>query len=285
VYWHLHSICDTAVGDGLLAPNPCQLNVKKPARQIEPVTLEPAQVAAAVKVIEPQRFQAMVLIGEWCGLRWGELGELRRKDISDNAEIITVARGHRHEGGCHIDTPKSGKTRTVAVPPHIRADIKHHLDTNVADAPEALLLTGQSKCGHLSDATFRDAWHKALKAVGCQPTRLQDMRHFCGTMTAMTGATLTENMSRMDHSTVTSSVIYQDVVAGADEKIATALSALASADAAPTASVNRLALQRSVRRRGPHPPRRRTPDDHGGIRHACTPMDIARVSSAVQSDY
>jgi hypothetical protein len=32
VYWFLHSICATAVSDGLLSPNPCQLNVKKPER-------------------------------------------------------------------------------------------------------------------------------------------------------------------------------------------------------------------------------------------------------------
>jgi hypothetical protein len=77
-------------------------------------------VAAAADAIAPQ-YRASVLIGHWCGLRWGELGELRRKDISDNAEIITVARGFDHEGGCHISTTKSGKERRVHVPPHIRA--------------------------------------------------------------------------------------------------------------------------------------------------------------------
>src|SRR4051812_31856166 len=159
LYRHLHSICTTAVADGLLSPNPCQLNLKAPDRQVDPVILDPAEVAAAADVIAPQ-YRALVLIGEWCGLRYGELGELRRKDISNNCEIITVARTFNHEGGCHIGTPKSGKVRTVVVPPHIRADVKHHLDTFVADDPEALLLAGRyCKCGHLSDSTFRALWH------------------------------------------------------------------------------------------------------------------------------
>jgi hypothetical protein len=50
----------------------------------------------------------------------------------------------------------------VVVPPHIRADIKHHLDVYMADDQEALLLSGKAKCGHISGATFRKAWHKAL---------------------------------------------------------------------------------------------------------------------------
>jgi integrase len=180
-----------------------------------------------VKSLEQQRYAAPALIAAWCGLRWGELGELRRKDISDNAEIITVARGFDHEGGCIIDTPRSGRGRIVHVPPHVRADIKHHLDTYVGTDPEALLLTGKSPCGHLSAATFRTAWHKALKASGCQRVRLHDLRHYAGVMTARTGALLTENMERLGHSSPTSSLMYQDVVAGRQEEIAAQLSTLA----------------------------------------------------------
>jgi hypothetical protein len=66
----------------------------------------------------------------------------------------------------------------VAVPPHIRSDIKHHLDTFVAQDSDALLLTGEAACGHLSPSTFRKAWHQVLKtaaanAFGCTT---------CGTM-------------------------------------------------------------------------------------------------------
>ena len=32
------------------------------------------------------------------------------------------------KSGCRIDIPKSGKPRAVVIPPHIRSDVKHHLD-------------------------------------------------------------------------------------------------------------------------------------------------------------
>jgi hypothetical protein len=63
---------------------------------------------------------------------------------------------------------------------------------------------------------------------GCQRLRLHDLRHYAGVMTARTGAMLTENMSRLGHTTVAASLIYQDVVSGRDEEIAAALSTLAS---------------------------------------------------------
>ena len=51
LYRHVQSICDTAVRDGLLSANLYQLNLKQPDRQVEPVILEPAEVAAAADVI------------------------------------------------------------------------------------------------------------------------------------------------------------------------------------------------------------------------------------------
>ena len=97
-------------------------------RKRDPVrSREVAEVAAVAEAIAP-RFKALVLISAWCGLRWGEVTELRRKDIGEGAALISVSRGVAHRQGCHVDTPKSGKPRNVVVPPHISADIKAHLD-------------------------------------------------------------------------------------------------------------------------------------------------------------
>jgi len=115
-YGRLHSIVATAVSDGLLSPNPCDLVVKKPPRKVKPAELTPSEVAQLAKNIEPQQFAAFVLIGGWCGLRLGELIGLQRADISDDAAIITVARQIDHEGGCRVDTVKQGEEHTVVVP-------------------------------------------------------------------------------------------------------------------------------------------------------------------------
>ena len=61
------------------------------------------------------------LVGEWCALRFGELTELRRKDVDIDDGIIRVHRGVvRAEGGFQVTTPKSDAgIRDVAIPPHL----------------------------------------------------------------------------------------------------------------------------------------------------------------------
>jgi len=227
-YGRLHSIVATAVSDGLLSPNPCDLVVKKPPRKVKPAELTPSEVAQLAKNIEPQQFAAFVLIGGWCGLRLGELIGLQRADISDDASIITVARQIDHEGGCRVDTVKQGEEHTVVVPPHIRADIKHHIDTYVGSEPTALLFSSPRSC-HLSESAVRNVWRAALKTIGRENVRVHDLKHFAGTMTARTGATLAESMHRLGHASVSASLVYQNVVSGRAEAIAAALSALAEA--------------------------------------------------------
>ena len=71
-YALLHAVCATAVGDGLLADNPCQIKRAMNApRQRQPMILTVEEVAKLADVIEPQRLRALVLISAWCGLRWG----------------------------------------------------------------------------------------------------------------------------------------------------------------------------------------------------------------------
>ena len=134
-YGLLHAILETAVKDGLLQSNPAQIERAMNPRTVrEPVILTVAEVAELAEKIEP-KYRALVLIAAWCGLRWGELIELRRKDIGSGCETISVSRAVTHRGQCRIDTPKSGKGRKVAVPPHIRDAIEAHLANHVAAIP------------------------------------------------------------------------------------------------------------------------------------------------------
>jgi integrase len=229
-YGLLHAVLGTAVADGLLGSNPCQIRgVSRTRPQRQSAILTISELARLADIIEPAEYRALVLISAWCGLRWGEVTELRRKDIGPNAETITVARGVTHRGGCRIDTPKSGVGRIVVVPPHIRADITNHLAAHVAKPAESLLFSPARTGCHLSDRTFRYHFQPAVKAVGREGIRIHDMRHFAGTQAARVG-NLVETMSRLGHSTVTASLGYQAVVSGRDAAVAEALSALARRD-------------------------------------------------------
>lgn len=227
-YGLLHAILTTAVADELLAANPAMIpRAMNPPRKREPIILTVNEIALVADAIKPERLRALVLIAAWCGLRWGEVIELRRKDIDDTCEIIVVARAVTHRSGCLPGTPKSDRVRAVVVPPHIRADIKHHLDTFVPKDAESLVFPALRDGCHLNDSVFAKHFAPALETVGRKGVRIHDLRHFAGTQAARVG-NLVETMGRLGHSTVTASLRYQHMVSGADAAVAAALSELAA---------------------------------------------------------
>jgi integrase len=233
-YGLLHAILATAVSDGILTANPANLKgVMNPPAKRQPVILDIDEVAKLATEFKPERLKALVLVTAWCGLRWGEVIELRRKDIAPDCSVITVGRGATHrDKACNISTPKSGKGRAVIVPPHIREDLKSHLALYVAKGPEEQLFPAANKGCHLNDKVFRDYYNTALDAVGRdgkalpRPT-IHDLRHFGGTQAARVG-NLREQMTRLGHSTVSAAMRYQGMVNGRDVEVAEALSVLAT---------------------------------------------------------
>jgi len=192
---------------------------------------------ALADAIEPARLKTLILLAAWCGVRWGEVSELRRKDIGPGCETLTVARGVTHrDGECIIATPKSGKGRVVVVPPHIREDIKHHLDTAVPEDQETLLFWPAQRGCHIHHGVFHGHFQAALRKIGRSGVRVHDLRHFSGTQTARVG-NLVETMDRLGHSTVRASLLYQQAVSGRDAQIAEALSELAANGGKPAPSV------------------------------------------------
>lgn len=223
----LRAICGTAVKDGVLAANPCQIERTSAPRRREPVILDPPELAALAEKM-PERYRMLVLLAAWCGLRWGEVIELRRRDVGAGCEMLSVARAVTHRGECRIDTPKSGKSRNIVIPPHIRGALKHHLDTHVKAEDEALLFPAARGGCHLNDTVFaKSHFRPALAGIGREGVHLHDLRHFAGTMTSRVGGTVAETMRRLGHSTVSASMAYQAAVDQRDVEIAAALSRLA----------------------------------------------------------
>ncbi len=229
-YGLLHAVMATAVADQLVAANPCRIaRAMNPPRKREPVILSVPEVAQVADAIRPERLRCLVLVSAWCGLRWGEVIELKRQDFDETCEVIVVSRAVTHRGGCKVDTTKSGKVRAVVVPPHIRAVLKHHLELYVGKDAGALVFPALRDGCHLNDSVFAKHFRPALKTVGREGVRIHDLRHFAGTQTARVG-NLVETMGRLGHSTVRASLIYQGIVSGRDAEVAAALSELAAAE-------------------------------------------------------
>jgi integrase len=237
-YGLLHAICATAAEDELIARNPCQIKRAMTSnRKREPVLLSVGELAAVADAINPPRFKALVLLSAWAALRFGEVTELRRKDIGDGCETITVSRAVTHRKSddpdaerCHIGSPKGNRTRTVVLPPHIRADIKHHLDTFVGAEPDALLFVSARGACHLSQNVFREALLAACKSIRREGVTHHALRHLGATLASRAGATVAEVQARLGHSTVRAAMLYQHAMSGRDGEIAAALSVMAESN-------------------------------------------------------
>jgi integrase len=201
-YSLLHSICKTALNDQLTERNPCQIDGAMTInRKREPEILTAAQLATVAAAM-PDRLQALILLSAWCGLRWGEVTELRRKDINDDCTQITIARGVTHKGECRIGTTKSDKVRTGLIPSHIRQAVKAHLDEHVEADREALLFMPARGGCHLNDQVFAETWYRpALAKVKRESVRIHDLRHFGATMMSQIGASTAEVQVFLGHST------------------------------------------------------------------------------------
>jgi integrase len=76
-------------------------------------------------------------------------------------------------------------------------------------------------------ATLTRVWYPAREKAGRPDLRFHDLRHTSATMAAVAGATLSELMQRLGHSTPGAAMRYQSVAKGRDHVIAAALSKLA----------------------------------------------------------
>src|SRR5205809_4811387 len=176
----------------------------------------------------------MALFASWCGLRFGELAELRRSDVDVRNAVIRVRRGVVWiAGGRKVKGPKSeADKRDVAIPPHLIPAVKAHLRDHVPASRDALMFPAASG-GHLAPATLYRVYYPAREAAGRPDLRFHDLRHTGAVLAAATGATLAELMARLGHSTAGAALRYQHAAADRDKVIAAALSELAGGSVTP----------------------------------------------------
>jgi len=203
--------------------------------RIEPATLEELTTITGAM---PARLRLMVLLAAWCGLRFGELAELRRKDIdvkrdADRAPVsgrVRVRRGVvRVDGQTIVGTPKTAAgVRDVAIPPHLLPAVDAHLREHVEPGAEALLFPAE-RGGNIAPSSLYRAFYAARRAAGRDDLRWHDLRHTGAVLAAQTGATLAELMARLGHSSPAAAMRYQHVAKGRDAEIAKLLSAMVEA--------------------------------------------------------
>ncbi|MGI5952071.1 MAG: tyrosine-type recombinase/integrase [Brooklawnia sp.] len=244
----MHTILDSATrpdedtdAPPLLGSNPARLSTKTlragggHSRRIKPATLTELGI---IMTEMPDRYASMVALAAWCAPRFGELTELRRKDVSfeRDAQGVPVA-GTLHISRAVVwadpDTPvvKEPKSaagiRDVSIPPHVIPLLVDHLEKFAQPGPDGLLFPAVESGGHMKHGALYKVFRRARAKAGRPDLRWHDLRHTGATMAAQAGATLRELMNRLGHSDVRAALIYQHAAEDRDKALADALSRMA----------------------------------------------------------
>lgn len=225
-YRFLRAVLNTAVREGILAKNPCQIPGAGGSRAKRRTVATPDQVSALVEAI-PGPYKAAVLLAAWGGLRRGEILALHRDDLDVEACTVTVHRNQVEllEARKRFDSrPKTDAGhRTVALPPLVKPVLEQHLEKYAGKQRLFVSSTG----GPMAGDTMTQAFSRVRDSVGLENFRFHDLRHTGQTLAAATGATLADLMKRLGHSSPAAAMRYLHTVAGRDEAIAEALAVLA----------------------------------------------------------
>lgn len=229
-YSLLRTVLGQAVEEGHLSDNPCKVRgAGKSSRARDINIATPAQLVAIADGMPPH-LRLLVMLAAWCGLRYGELAELRRHDVDVEGGVLRVRRAVVRVDGRDLVGPTKSEagTRNVAVPPHLLPAVAEHLSAHVGRRADALLFPRKpGDPRHLMHTELTKIYAQARAAAGRPDLRLHDLRHTGATYAAQTGATLAELMARLEHSTTGAALRYQHAAAGRDAQIAARLSELA----------------------------------------------------------
>ncbi len=225
-YRLLRAILNVAVDDEKIPANPCRIRgAGKESAPERPVAM-PEQVLAIADAIEGQ-YRALVIMGAWCSLRFGELAGLRRSrvDLLHRKIHVTEQLVELAGGKTMFKSPKSDSGRVVDVPAELVPILEDHLAHYVGSEPDALLFTSPE--GHpLRRTKFRPRWASACGKAGVTGLHFHDLRGSGATWAAVAGATLPELMHRLGHRTHTAALRYQHATAERHREVADRLGAL-----------------------------------------------------------
>src|SRR5579875_335084 len=220
------AILNVAVDDAKIKVNPCRVRGAGREHSPERPVAAPDEVLRIAGAID-QRYRAMVILGAWCSLRFGELAGLRRGRIDLLHRRIEVVEQlvEPGDGTLRFRSPKWDSARHVEVPAEVVEVIEEHLARHVGPEPDALVFT--SATGKpLRRSTFRSHWTAACEKAGMSGLHFHDLRGSGATWAAPQGASLAELMHRLGHRTDATALRYQHATDERRRHIADRLGAL-----------------------------------------------------------
>ncbi|MEV4181303.1 site-specific integrase [Streptosporangium canum] len=137
-YRLLKAILTTAVDDQLIKRNPCRIKGAGQERSPERPVLTVTQLYKLADTIEP-RHRALVLLGTFGSLRWGEPAGLQRRALDLDAGTVRVERQLIQltgKGPVFTEPKSAAGKRTVVVPEHRQSLVVPGSHVLILDLPQ-----------------------------------------------------------------------------------------------------------------------------------------------------
>ena len=167
----LRQCLDAAIADNRLQSNPATAVPLPTERQKPPRYLSQSEVERLVDEMPPQ-YRALVLVGAYAGLRWGEAAGLRRCDIDPlRYRIRVTATAVELRGRVTLDNePKTTRSkRSVPVARSVMRRLELHLSKLVEPTSDALVFTAPA-----GGPLFR-SWGRAVLRPAVLRAELDDI--------------------------------------------------------------------------------------------------------------
>lgn len=230
----LKSVLAEAVEDGVISENPCRVRgAGKPAPTKRREALTVPEVLEYLEAV-PERYRLPLMTAAWCGLRSGEVRGLRRCDVDLDGGLLRVeqavsrVRDGEHSYRWEIGAPKTAAAvRTVAMPDVMIPAMREHLEAAPLKTRDALVFPSvRDPRRPLSESQLRGPHEKGRAAISRPSLTVHDLRSTAATLAAQGGATTSELMRLLGHTTVHQAMGYQVAADARDRDRASRLDAL-----------------------------------------------------------
>ena len=209
VYTILHSLFKMAYMSDVVTVNPMD-KVERPRprkgelkeKDVEAYTTEEVQRIFAALESEPLKWRVLLRLLIDTGIRRGECYGLQWQNIDFKANTITIAGNlcYTPQKGIYLDTPKSGKVRTIDVDPEIIALLRELRLEQASQAISTYVFTQQNSPEPMhpqSPARYMQKFSKRCGVSGLHPHKL---RHTFASIAITNGADVASVSEKLGHS-------------------------------------------------------------------------------------
>jgi len=199
-----------AVASGMLTHNPAEAitgrigREDREVRQVEWLTEPELTTLLAVAEQREPRYHPILFTLASTGIRLGEAVGLQVGDVDAKRCKLAIRRAIRKR---RVGSPKSGKPRTVDVPPATIAVLQNWLGVVRAEAAvrgeEACWLFPSASGAPVDEPLIRDALGRALKAAGIRrKLRVHHLRHTYASLALQRGVPLLTVSRQLGHGSI-----------------------------------------------------------------------------------